>query len=116
MGRKKLSEIKQTDGQASSGKEFEFTTIEQILGDKGEGKYATANVVEYEGQLNEMNLSDLQRHALKYGLLPTDNKKLLKERLVREFNKHFSQYKVPKNIVKEKEVNPSVLKIMSEGR
>ncbi len=56
---------------------------------------------EYEAYLREMNLSDLQRHAIKNGIVPNAiARSILVDRCVREFLKKKYQY------VDVKDVNP----------
>ena len=40
---------------------------------------------EYEAWLDSTPLTDLQNHAIEAGLVPVDNRELMRERLLREF-------------------------------
>ena len=101
------------------GKEEKFqpTTLDQIWGDDGTGTYGTLNENMYANEIDEMNMSDLQTHASTVGIIPIDNRQMLRERLLREFRKHVASYKKPIHeptpITK---VDPEVIKILSEGR
>lgn len=90
--KKKVEEMSQTHGMEES---VQPTTLEQVWGDDGLGKYKTLDLEAYEGEINAMNKSDLQAHAQKLGLLPIDNRNELQSRLVREFKKHTSSFKKP---------------------
>lgn len=96
---------------------YEPTTLDQIFGDTGITKYKTLDLSEYETSLGEMNLSDLQNHALKLGLVPIDNAQMLKKRLVVAFKVHIAKYRKP--VVKNNkpiEISPETKKILAEGR
>ena len=109
-----LKNMSQTHGKT---KEFEPTTLDQIWGDDGTGMYGTLDVEKYETRLDDMNMSDMQSHASRVGIIPIDNRSMLRERLVREFRKHASAYKKPASAPEENpQVNKDVMKILSEGR
>jgi hypothetical protein len=73
------------------------TTLEQLWGGKGLNKYNTMDNLEYEKQLDEMNKSDLQAHSVNIaGVIPVDDREILKKRLMKEFNLHVASYNVPK--------------------
>ena len=80
-------------------------------------KYKTLDESEYKEQLSEMAKVDLQAHAVKIGLIPIDNPELLKKRLLIEFKKYASGYKVPKkkgtNALK---LDKEALRILNEGK
>jgi hypothetical protein len=92
--KKKVTELNQTHGMQET---VEPTTLEQVWGDDGLGKYKTLDLESYESDINGMNKSDLQAHAQRLGLLPIDNRVELQARLVREFKKHVSSYQKPTN-------------------
>ena len=54
--------------------------------------YTANSSEEYRGQLAEMNMTDLQAHAYKIGLVPTPDRKVLTDRLAQEFVKWNSRY------------------------
>ena len=116
--RKSLASLKQIDGQAKETKapEFLITTADQLWGDRGDGKFPTHDLAAYGEHLNELNLSDMQREALKLDLLPINNKSLLKDRMLKAHQKHFSQYRVSKDNTKEKPITKEMLQIAAEGR
>jgi hypothetical protein len=68
-----------------------MTSLDEILGENL-SIYTAKSSDEYRSQLSEMNLSDLQSHAYKIGLIPTEDRRLLTERLVGEFMKFNSKY------------------------
>ena len=115
----KLDSLDQAHGKDES-KEFEPTTLDQIWGDTGMWKYKTMDEKEYKTQLREMSKSDLFTHASKNGIIPTDNRDLLVNKLVREFTKYVSSYRVPKqdtnNLKKYDELPADVKKTLREGR
>jgi len=119
---KKIKELKQTHGKVE--KLAQYSTLDQILGDTGIGKYKTLDEAVYQKQLNEMNKSDLQSHAVEIGLIPVDDRETLETRLLREFRAHAVQYNTSKprakNFVptteKEKAKFKKAMDIMSAGR
>ena len=121
MAKKKAAKKKKTAKELSQahGKvvEFQPTTLDQIWGDTGTSKYNTVDVDEYRAHLNDLARSDLQAHAVTVGLIPVDNAETLKKRLVVEFNKHVSQYRVPAQAKKRgKALSKKMLKILEEGK
>ena len=64
-----------------------------------------------------MNMSDMQSHASRVGIIPIDNRSMLKDRLIKEFRKHTSAYKKPvDNNEPSEDVPANIKKILSEGR
>jgi hypothetical protein len=111
--RASLNDLSQAHGKEE---EVQPTSLDQIWGDTGVGKYKTLNRDEYETQLSDMNKSDLQTHATKVGLVPVDDAGLLRKRLLREFSKHVSAYKVPQKNVGDKRMSKAASKILGEGK
>lgn len=110
----KLQQLNQIDAKEELGKP---TTLDQIWGDTGFQKYGTNNFDEYKDYLRSLNRSDIQAHAIKIGMLPTDNHEILVARLEREFQRHVSAYQAPAdNNKKQKKISKEVQKILSEGR
>lgn len=67
------------------------SSLDEILGETL-SIYTANSSDEYRGQLAEMNMTDLQTHAYKIGLVPTPDRKVLTDRLVQEFIKWNSRY------------------------
>jgi len=111
--RKKVENLSQTHGKKEG---FEPTTLEQVWGDDGLSKYRTLDEDAYSVYLNELNLTDLQAHATKIGLIPINNRKMLSERLLKEFRLHVSSYKKPNNSKQNLKVSKEVQRILDEGR
>ena len=112
--KKSVKNLSQTHGKEEK---FEPTTLDQIWGDDGSNVYGTMEEINYEGTLDDMNLSDLQAHASRVGIIPIDNRQTLRERLLREFRKHVSAYKKPVHAVEPPSpAAPEIMKILSEGR
>jgi hypothetical protein len=109
-----VKKMSQTHGKVEK---FEPTTLDQIWGDDGTSMYGTLDDNKYQERLDEMNMSDLQSHASRVGIIPIDNRSMLRERLMREFRKHASSYKKPIETQDDSEtVNKDAMKILSEGR
>ena len=112
--KKSVKNLSQAHGKEEK---FEPTTLNQIWGDDGTSTYGTLNENTYTNELDEMNMSDLQAHASTVGIIPIDNRQMLRERLLREFRKHVSSYKKPVHETDSAtNVSPEVMKILSEGR
>ena len=109
----KLQELNQIDAKEELGKP---TTLDQIWGDTGLQKYGTNNFDQYKNYIRSLNRSDIQAHAIKVGMLPTDNYEILVARLEREFQRHVSAYQAPADNKKQKKISKDVQKILSEGR
>ena len=111
----KLKSISQTHGKEEKSQP---TTLDQVWGDKGDGKYKTNDAAVYETDIREMNLTDLQMHATQIGLIPVQNREVLTKRLIKEFQKHWNSYQYAP-VVKNKnysDLPQSVKDTLSEGR
>ena len=107
-----INELSQTHGKVE---EYQARTLDQIWGDTGMSKYKTLEEDKYMDYLSDMNKSDLQTHASKLGLIPVDDRETLTKRLIKEFRKHVSNYRVPKKEINTNS-NQKALRILSEGR
>ena len=111
---KKVSKLSQAHGKKDT---LKASTLEQIWGDDGTSKYGTLDEGEYLEHLNDLSRVDLQAHAVKIGLIPIDNAEQLKKRLLVEFKKHTSQYKLPEIDSKlNKKLPRAAMKILEEGK
>ena len=110
---KNIGELSQTHGRLE---EKEYRSLDQIWGDDGIRKYKTLDESEYLITLKEMNKSDLQAHASKFGLIPVDDRETLIKRLVREFKKHVSNYNVPKQNNNNIKLSKSAKDVLAEGK
>lgn len=111
----KLSQLKQTDGQLET--ETQPKTLAQFFGESIQGKYHTTNEGEYELFLKGMNKTDLQRHAIKCGLTPKDDRVRLMQSLVREFRRVIASYKpLPVFKSKGKPLSKEQINFLAGGR
>jgi hypothetical protein len=93
------------------------SSLDEILGETL-SIYTANSSEQYRGQLAEMNMTDLQSHAYKIGLVPTPDRKVLTDRLVQEFVKWNSRYgsNVATGQVKSVEdLDAKAKKILREG-
>ena len=112
--KKSVKNLSQTHGKEEK---FEPTTLDQIWGDDGTSTYGTMVEDHYETQIDEMNMSDMQTHASRVGIIPIDNRNTLRERLLREFRKHVASYRKPvNNPSPEPSLSKEMRKILYEGR
>jgi len=110
----KVEELSQTHAKEETNKP---TSLDQIWGDEGFGKYKTLDKDKYNNYLTSLNKSDLQRHASQVGIVPIDSKEMLVGRLMKEFNKHVASYNMPSpNTNPTLSVSDEAKKILSEGR
>ena len=94
-----------------------MSSLDEILGEKL-SIYTAKSSEEYRGHLAEMNMTDLQSHAYKIGLVPTQDRRILTDRLVSEFMKYNSKYgsNVATGEVKSvQDLNANAQKILREG-
>lgn len=101
--KKKLASLNQTDGQIET--KTQPKTLSQFFGETIQGKYHTTDENEYENFLKTLNKTDLQRHAIKCGLLPKDDRNRLVIALIKEFKRVVASYK-PLPIVNSKPKKP----------
>jgi hypothetical protein len=93
------------------------SSLDEILGETL-SIYTATSSEQYRGQLAEMNMTDLQAHAYKIGLVPTPDRKVLTDRLVQEFIKWNSRYgsNVAEGQVKSiNDLDAKARKILREG-
>lgn len=94
----KLESLEQVDAKFVDG---EVRTLSSLIGEDRVSPYSTANTEEYESYINELNLTDLHRHAEKVGLVPAHERRVLKERLLREFRK----FVLARSVLSEQQIN-----------
>ncbi len=113
--KKSLDSINQTHAKVE--KKYEPTTLDQIWGDEGSSEYGTLDYENYKGKIFDMNMSDLQAHASRVGIVPIDNRNMLTDRLLREFSRHVSSFKKPVEDLSNQQSIPNKIKdILAEGR
>lgn len=89
-GRSSKKEMLQVHGKEEKSKKLP-SSLDEILGENL-SIYTARSSEDYRGELAEMNMTDLQAHAYKIGLVPTPDRKVLTDRLVQEFIKWNSRY------------------------
>ena len=99
-----------------------YKSVYEICGMK-DSTYRTNDPAKYEAFLREMNLADLQNHSYEMGLLPTDNRNLMLDKLMREFrikNSAYSGATIPQtnydHIKNDPVLAKKVADILSQGR
>lgn len=90
-GRPSKKEMLQIHGKEEGVVKKQPSSLDEILGETL-SIYTAKSADEYRGQLAEMNVTDLQSHAYKIGLVPTPDRKVLTDRLIQEFIKWNSKY------------------------
>lgn len=110
----KVEELSQTHAKEEINKP---TSLDQIWGDEGLAKYKTLNRDKYKTYLDELNKSDMQRHASQVGIVPIDSREMLVGRLMKEFDKHVASYNMPSpNTNPSPNISDEAKRILSEGR
>ena len=103
MKKNKLNQLKQTDGKLDKDvvkstkpivkEKRKIRNLDELWGEQVESKYGTDSLEEYTAKLEDMNLSDIQSHALTVaGLTPIDDRGRLIKRCVAAFNEHIGQF------------------------
>lgn len=100
---KKLKELDQIDGKVAG--EMSFRTLDSLIGESSSSPYKQNNESDYESYLNELNSTDLHRHAERVGLAPTNERRVMKERLMREFRKFVASRSLVSNIAASNHMN-----------
>ncbi len=111
---KKIELLHQVDGRDHAIDMSKMKSVDEIFGFE-KAKFKTTDASVYEGELKEMNKSDLQREATSKGLIPIDDRFVLTERLMNEFNKHQSLINASRVRNKILKVNKAGLDILAEG-
>jgi len=120
--RKTTKNISQTHGKVESKtRDYVPTTLDQIWGDTGKGKYKTMDIKEYEAEIRRMAKVDLHTHASRVGIVPVDNREVLSSRLIREFKKQVASYQFPSSktvgITNSKsDLSQKAISVLEEGR
>lgn len=82
MAKGKLKNKKFVDGVSF---ETSQASIDEILKDNESNPFKTLSLEEFEDNLKNMNMADMQVLATKVDLLPVADRRLLKERLKKQF-------------------------------
>jgi len=113
---KDVMDLQQLDGKLYNRKGVR--SIDELL-EIHTTPYNTHDVKEYELQLDRMNTSDLQTHAVKVGVLPKEDRRILIKTLIRQFQvANSSQLNIaqPVNLIGDKKLTQETLDILAEGR
>jgi len=93
------------------------SSLEQVWGNDGTTRYNTLDPDIYSTRLADMTRVDLQREAQKRGIVPIEDGKKLRDRLMKEFRLYVGSLTMPPISRKEKkEIPADVLKTLREGQ
>jgi hypothetical protein len=118
----KLQNLDQVDGKVAGGSHFR--TLDALIGESSSSPYKQSSEHAYEEYVNTLNSTDLHRHAEKVGLVPSVERRVLKERLMKEFRKFIaSRSLIPESLAKNhmtndcsaSELSSSARRILREG-
>ena len=90
----KMDKLSQVHGKKEK-QEYEPTTLDQIWGDDGTGRYGTMDLEKYKSQIDDMSRTDINAHAADLGVIPVEDRLSLEKRLTDEFINHVSAYRKP---------------------
>lgn len=78
--------IMQTHGKTEE--ENPRKSIYDLMNTKTVNPFGTSNATKFEDEMSQMNMHDLQRLAIKIGIIPSSNRTALKNKLRREFSRY----------------------------
>ena len=90
----KIDKLSQVHGKKVE-QEYELTTLDQIWGDDGTGRYGTMEIEEYKSEIDQMSRTDINAHAAQLGVIPVEDRVTLEKRLTDEFKRHVNSYRKP---------------------
>jgi len=103
---KSIDQLDQVDGKIAGGSTFQ--TLDALVGESFSNPYGQSNEADYENYINGLNSTDLHRHAEKVGLVPSVERRVLKDRLLREFRKFLSSRSlIPESLARNHMFNDS---------
>jgi hypothetical protein len=83
---KKLQKLEQVNGKIEGSNTINETKeLEAVLGITEVNPFGTSSANVFEDQLGVMNLTDMQRLAVRVGVMPSSNRTTLKNKLKRKF-------------------------------
>lgn len=115
---KKVEDLKVVDGKSDKEK---MKDLEQILGVKNANPFGTHDEQELVERMNGMTITDLQTFGIKVGILPSGNKMILKNKILKAFKTHEGAgmgYNIGYNqplVNPDSEAAKNILKISQEG-
>ncbi len=120
-----LKSMKIVDGQRHAVPDVDsnIRTIDEIMGVTTSGPFKANSLAEFETQIADMNLADMQALATRIGLLPVHDRVVLKQRLLGEYKKDRVK-KMPYDISSavgpgqglKQDVSDRAKRILNEGR
>ena len=116
----KLQSLSQTDGEhleAVTEQPRRARSLDELFGSHGRKRYDYTDIETYRNWLNTLNLVDLQDHAINLGFAASGERHRLINRLSQEFQFYQSQmHGVVQRPVSNKPIDPTIAKILSQGR
>lgn len=115
---KKVEDLKVVDGKTDKEK---VKDLEEILGVRNANPFGTHNEEELKEKMNAMTITDLQTFGIKVGILPSGNKMILKNKILKAFKTHEGAgmgYNIGYNqpmLDPNSEAAKNILKISQEG-
>jgi len=92
-------------------------SLDEILGTQGRNPYKEKTVEDYKNSLADMNMADLQAHAVELFVIPRDDRDVLTRSLIKEFEKKVVRYETPtQQSTVQGNNKEQLLKILYEGK
>lgn len=116
--KKQVEDLKVADGKSDQEK---IKNLEEILGVKNANPFGTHDLEELKSKIDGMTITDLQTFGIKVGILPSGNKMILKNKILKAFKTHEGAgmgYHIGYNrpmVDPESEAAKNILKISQEG-
>ena len=80
-----MEDLKVVDGKTDKKK---VKDLEEILGVRNANPFGTHSEEELKERMNGMTITDLQTFGIKVGILPSGNKMILKNKILKAFKTH----------------------------
>lgn len=110
--KKSVKNLKIVDAKVE---DFKPTTLDQVWGEASTG-YQTNDSEEYQNFLKELGTADLQAHAIKSGVLPTESRERTVKRLIAKFKQSVAENRPLPAGKASKSPSEEIRRILSEGR
>lgn len=92
-----------------------FKSLNDLFNFGNKNKYDVKTISEYKRSIKQMNIGDLQTHAVKLGLRPSRNRAMLEKTLINTFLKYKASMIAPESIAPPIKNSKQVMEILSRG-
>jgi hypothetical protein len=92
-----------------------FKSLNDLFNFSNKTKYDVKTIAEYKKLIKQMNIGDLQTHAVKLGLKPSRNRAMLEKTLLNTFSKYKASMVPPETVSPTIKNSKQVMEILSRG-